>query len=258
MAEASDAKPEVAAPAEPLEASEEVSEALLSHEKLPLELPGDNGATSSQAEGGRPTQGTPSMMASLPSPGNASRQPAGPPGQMTTPGTSGVSGKWRGPSVRASPMSATTQGPRVPPQDPAIFTVTDRKVRVREHEKNTPLYVLCRKWVQNEPDTELMPPKDRAEEVAAKEREAATIKLPPIPQPTEEEEAQAARLPEPEEPLPQSQKERPTIEVLKRQHQDHWLGVRMHNSEKFTLKMRRFRSRLNTLLTLSAPPAEAA
>ncbi len=56
MAEASDAKPEVAAPAEPLEASEEVSEALLSHEKLPLELPGDNGATSSQAEGGRPTQ----------------------------------------------------------------------------------------------------------------------------------------------------------------------------------------------------------
>lgn len=86
-------------------------------------------------------------------------------------------------------------------------------MRVREHEKNTPLYVLCRKWVQNEPDTELMPPKDRAEEVAAKEREAATIKLPPIPHPTEEEEAQAARLPVPEEPLPQSQKERPTIEV---------------------------------------------
>ncbi len=47
-------------------------------------------------------------------------------------------------------------------------------------------------------------------------------------------------------------------QVLKRQHQDHWLGVRMHNSEKFTLKMRRFRSRLNTLLTLSAPPAKAA
>lgn len=56
---------------------------------------------------------------------------AGPPGQMTTPGASGASAKFRGgPSARASPMSATTQGPRMPQQDPAIFTVTDRKVRM--------------------------------------------------------------------------------------------------------------------------------
>jgi len=44
------------------------------------------------------------------------------------------------------------------------------------------------------------------------------------------------------------------LQGLKRHHQDHWLGVRQHNSEKFTLKMRRFRSRLNTLLKLAAAP----
>lgn len=87
------------------------------------------------------------------------------------------------------------------------------QVRIREHEKGTPLYVMCRKWVQNEPDTDLMPPKDRAEEAAAREREAATIKLPPVPQLTAEEEAQAEQPPEAEPPLPQSEKERPSIEV---------------------------------------------
>ena len=44
------------------------------------------------------------------------------------------------------------------------------------------------------------------------------------------------------------------VQMLKRSHQDHWLGVRMHNSEKFTLKMRRFRSRLNALLSMASPP----
>ncbi|KAK9909181.1 hypothetical protein WJX75_008345 [Coccomyxa subellipsoidea] len=261
MAEAGEPKTKLAIPAEPsLEATEELAEELaeeplLAHETLPLELPGDLGTTPLQGEGGRPTQGTPSLMTSLPSPGPGLRQPAGtpagtptlpsssavasgglrsfpgtpnmphgPPGQMTTPGASGASGKWRGGSVRASPMSATTPGPRVPQQDPAIFTVTDRKVRIREHEKGTPLYVMCRKWVQNEPDTDLMPPKDRAEEAAAREREAATIKLPPVPQLTAEEEAQAEQPPEAEPPLPQPEKERPSIEMLKRHHQDHWLG----------------------------------
>lgn len=56
MAEASDAKAEVPRPADPLEAMEELPEALLSHEKLPLEMPDDNGATPSQAEGARPAQ----------------------------------------------------------------------------------------------------------------------------------------------------------------------------------------------------------
>ena len=30
------------------------------------------------------------------------------------------------------------------------------QVRVREHERDVPLYVLIRKWVQNDPETELM------------------------------------------------------------------------------------------------------
>ncbi|BDA41410.1 hypothetical protein COCOBI_02-1900 [Coccomyxa sp. Obi] len=286
MADASDAKAEVPRPVDPLEATEELPEALLSHEKLPLEMPDDNGATPSQAEGGRPAQGTPTLMPSLASPGLASRQPLGTPagtptlpsssavasgglrsfpgtpvmlqgvpGQMTTPGASGASAKFRGgPSARASPMSATTQGPRMPQQDPAIFTVTDRKVRVREHEKGTPLYVLCRKWVQNEPDTELMPPRDRFDEAATREREAAAAKLPAIPPPAEEELAKTEQLPAPEPPIEVSERDPPTIEMLKRSHQDHWLGVRMHNTEKFTLKMRRFRSRLNALLSMATPP----
>ena len=32
------------------------------------------------------------------------------------------------------------------------------QVRVREHERDVPLYVLIRKWVQNDPETELMQP----------------------------------------------------------------------------------------------------
>lgn len=86
-------------------------------------------------------------------------------------------------------------------------------MRVREHEKGTPLYVLCRKWVQNEPDTELMPPRDRFEESATREREAAAAKLPAIPPPTEEELAKAEQLPAPEPPLEVSERDPPTIEV---------------------------------------------
>ncbi len=78
---------------------------------------------------------------------------------------------------------------------------------MREHEKGTPLYVLCRKWVQNEPDTELMPPRDRFEESATREREAAAAKLPAIPPQTEEELAKA------EPPLEVSERDPPTIEV---------------------------------------------
>lgn len=48
------------------------------------------------------------------------------------------------------------------------------------------------------------------------------------------------------------------LQALKHHHQDHWLGVRQHNSEKFTLKMRRFRSRLNTLLKLAVAPLAAS
>ena len=32
-----------------------------------------------------------------------------------------------------------------------------QQVRVREHERGTPLYVVIRKWVQNDPDTDLLP-----------------------------------------------------------------------------------------------------
>ena len=43
------------------------------------------------------------------------------------------------------------------------------QVRVREHERDVPLYVMIRKWVQNDPETELMqapgpdPPKPAGE-----------------------------------------------------------------------------------------------
>ncbi len=84
------------------------------------------------------------------------------------------------------------------------------QVRVREHEKGTPLYVLCRKWVQNDPDTELMPPKDRSVEGAVKE---PVVKLPPVAPASEEEDALAEQAPPTEPELPESQRDPPTLEV---------------------------------------------
>lgn len=100
------------------------------------------------------------------------------------------------------------------------------KVRVRDHEKDTPLYVLCRKWVQNDPEAELMPPKLLLlEETGDIVRESsagsgvrgAGPKLPAVPAPSEEEER--AERPAPEEPpLPQQQLETPTLEVRRKSY----------------------------------------
>lgn len=56
MAEENNATPDLSAPAEPQQAIQDTPEALLTEEKLPLELPEEQGATPSQAEGGRPSQ----------------------------------------------------------------------------------------------------------------------------------------------------------------------------------------------------------
>ena len=44
------------------------------------------------------------------------------------------------------------------------------------------------------------------------------------------------------------------MQLLRRAHREHWLGVRTAGRERFAHKMRRFRARLNALL--QAPPAE--
>jgi hypothetical protein len=83
---------------------------------------------------------------------------------------------------------------------------------VRDHEKDTPLYVLCRKWVQNDPEAELMPPKLVADDPGAREGGGGAAQLPAVP-PPDEEEARAARPP-PEEPLlPQQPRDTPPLEV---------------------------------------------
>lgn len=85
---------------------------------------------------------------------------------------------------------------------------------MRDHEKETPLYVLCRKWVQNDPETELMPPKLEDPDARDSSAAAASNKLPPVQPPSEEEEQ--AERPAPEEPpLPQQQRDTPSVEVRK-------------------------------------------
>ncbi len=86
---------------------------------------------------------------------------------------------------------------------------------MRDHEKETPLYVLCRKWVQNDPETELMLPKlmlgvdSEAQEGAA----AAPPNLPPVQSPSGEEAEEAEQPPPEEPPLPQQPKDVPSLDV---------------------------------------------
>ena len=59
-------------------------------------------------------------------------------------------------------------------------------MRITEAEKDVPLYVVIRKWIQNDPDSEIMPPPAHGDDLAEAKRSLAP-KLPTVPAPTEEE-----------------------------------------------------------------------
>ena len=60
------------------------------------------------------------------------------------------------------------------------------QVRIAEAEKDVPLYVVIRKWVQNDPDSEIMPLPAHGDDLAEAKRSMAP-KLPPVPKLPEEE-----------------------------------------------------------------------
>ena len=63
---------------------------------------------------------------------------------------------------------------------------TEMQVRITEAEKDVPLYVVIRKWIQNDPDSEIMPPPAHGDDLAEAKRSLAP-KLPTVPAPTGEE-----------------------------------------------------------------------
>lgn len=60
------------------------------------------------------------------------------------------------------------------------------QVRISDVEKDVPLYVVIRKWIQNDPDSEIMPLPAHGDDLADAKRSLAP-KLPPIPAVSEEE-----------------------------------------------------------------------
>ena len=60
------------------------------------------------------------------------------------------------------------------------------QVRITDADKDVPLYVVIRKWVQNDPDAELMPLPAHGDDLAEAKRSLAP-KLPAVPPPSEEE-----------------------------------------------------------------------
>lgn len=82
------------------------------------------------------------------------------------------------------------------------------QVRVREHERDTPLYVVIRKWVQNDPDSDLMPASLQQPDPAGK---APQVSLPPLP-PAEEGGGEVPPPPR-EGPLPQPHRDPPPLDV---------------------------------------------
>lgn len=59
-------------------------------------------------------------------------------------------------------------------------------MRIAETEKDVPMYVVIRKWIQNDPDSEMMPLPAHGDDLAEAKRSLAP-KLPPVPPPSEEE-----------------------------------------------------------------------
>ena len=68
----------------------------------------------------------------------------------------------------------------------AQYCLVMLQVRVTDADKDVPLYVVIRKWVQNDPDAELMPLPAHGDDLAEAKRSLAP-KLPPVPPPSEEE-----------------------------------------------------------------------
>ena len=60
------------------------------------------------------------------------------------------------------------------------------QVRIAEAEKDVPLYAVIRKWIQNDPDSEMMPLPAHGDDLAEAKRSMAP-KLPPVPKLPEEE-----------------------------------------------------------------------
>ncbi|KAK9829483.1 hypothetical protein WJX72_006129 [[Myrmecia] bisecta] len=126
--------------------------------------------------------------------------------------------------------------------DPSVFALADRKVRGDVDEEETSLYMLCRRWVQNDPDlpdpTVLTP-------------QVPSI-LPPLPPATEAADDDAASSLPLQPPIETPDAQRPiqnaSIEALLRRHQQHWAKVRKYQHSKNQARITRHRQRLSALL----------
>ncbi|KAK9834080.1 hypothetical protein WJX81_008673 [Elliptochloris bilobata] len=211
------------------------------------------GLLSTTSAGGTPlllspmaSGGTPASMPPRGVPGGfGGAQGLGTPSGLSTPSASARFGPGRTPLGTPANGEWYSTAP-APPADPSIFTVTDRKVRVRDSEGEVPLYVLCRRWVQNNPNLD---EKAVLAEAAARQPPQAAPLPPPLPTSAELLAAEAAPLPV-LAPLP-DQRGPPSLDTLRRHGMSHWLEVRRYHRRLQTLRMTRYRARLNLLAARS-------
>ncbi|KAK9866942.1 hypothetical protein WJX84_012001 [Apatococcus fuscideae] len=152
----------------------------------------------------------------------------GPAGQ---PGPSSFVGQLLGPDSVMIPAPET--GAPQAPRDPTIITVHDRRVRDRDFYGRTPLYLLVRRWLQNDPDLEPVP--------IMPESQNAPVLPPPLPRPVEDDEPAPC-----EEPFP-FEKSSGNAEGLMDWHKSHWLKVRHHAKAQSTKRKGRYKQRMELL-----------
>ncbi|KAK9857250.1 hypothetical protein WJX84_003699 [Apatococcus fuscideae] len=161
-------------------------------------------------------------------------------GPTAQPSSSTFVGQLLGPDSVMIPAPET--GAPQPPRDPTIITVHDRKVRDRDFYGRTPLYVLVRRWLQNDPDLEPVPIMP----------ENAPVLPPPLPRPAEVEEPAPSEAPFPFD------KSCGNAEGLMEWHKSHWLRVRQHTKVQSTKRKGRYKQRMELLNSFAQVPAETS
>ncbi|KAK9805723.1 hypothetical protein WJX73_002250 [Symbiochloris irregularis] len=163
-----------------------------------------------------------------------------------------------------APLSSVGSGeaPSVPVHDPDVFVLTDRKVRVAQDDEDCNPYVLCRRWIHNNPYPEALrnvpadagPPHPAllgSQGPARAQPRTQSSMGPPLP-PLPPLEPGPHEGPPPEEPqLPPQviplNGEVP-IEDLLLHHQGHWQHLRQLSREKAAHRLQRHRARLSSLM----------
>lgn len=134
-------------------------------------------------------------------------------------------------------------------QVPGIFTVNDRKVRAYPgEEESVPMYVLLRRWAQNDPNLYPPPPPS-----------SATNGQPLQMWPRHDPEVAGPSPPKalPFDPL----RTRFSPEELLKHHKHHWQRIRRHHISKRNSRLNQFRQHLAAIIPepeaeLSSPPSK--